>query len=374
MKKFDHWIFCSFQVSAESLGLYRILFASLILLVVTPGHSVYAQFTLLSGFPAGFFDPPPGPMMLFGGIPGETFFRGLILMLNISLVSLLLGYKTFWASLATGLLFLTGFGFSFSLGKVNHNLLLLILPLIMMWSNWGASYSLDALRTPGKRPTAESWPLTLLILCIGFMMFTAGLPKILGGWLDPDSLATRGHLFRQFFVNGRTDLLSGWLVSVDEQWFWIMLDYVTVIFETGFLIAILHPVTARIFLALAVLFHAGTLVMMNISFTNNIIVYGAFVNWHGLLSRLGFAAVSRPGADFRLLNIQALPVIFTAGTIITLWGSPLEFLNRTVTFSSDLMFLEVVIVLSALAGVVIYYASKLVYLLRKKRAGQPLES
>ncbi|MEX0771566.1 MAG: HTTM domain-containing protein [Balneolales bacterium] len=367
MNKFNHWIFHSFNVSAESLGIYRIIFALFTIIAFTPGHAVYTQFDLLSNFPESFFDPAPGPMMLVGGIPGQTFFHGLLLALNISLVALLVGYRTFWASLATGVLLLTGFGFSYSLGKVNHTLLFLILPLVLMWSNWGAAYSWDAMQRPKITQKVESWPLTLLILFTGFMFFTAGFPKILGGWLSPDSLATRGHLFNQYFVSGRVDLMAGWFIAFEARWFWIMLDYLTIIFEVGFLIAVLHPVSIRIFLVLAVIFHTGTLMMLNIAFATNLIVYAAFVNWPGLLPRFGLPEISRNG---KLILSKISPLIFIPliGIMTYQWGSPIEFINRNMAFTSDLMFWEVLTVLCALAGTVIFYTYKLFITVTRQRA------
>ncbi|MEX0780787.1 MAG: HTTM domain-containing protein [Balneolales bacterium] len=358
MNKFDQWIFNSFQVTPESLGIYRILFALFTILVISPGHSVYTQFDLLSNFPDSFFDPAPGPMMLFSGIPPEAFFNCLLLALNISLIALLVGYRTFWASLSTGVLLLVGLGFSYSLGKVNHTLPYSVLPIILMWSNWGAGYSWDAYYNLDKQPKVESWPLTLLILIVGFMFFTAGFPKILGDWLSFDTLATRGHLFNQYFVSGRMDLMAGWFITLEARWFWLMLDYLTIIFEVGFLIAILHPVSARIFLVIAVFFHAGTMLMLNIAFANNIIVYGAFVNWKNMLPAMKFN-FNGWYQNWTFLNIPAIYYIIIAGSILYLWGAPLNFLNQSSGLTSDLMLSEVLTVAIALAGVIITYSIKL---------------
>ncbi|MEX0685562.1 MAG: HTTM domain-containing protein [Balneolales bacterium] len=367
MRKFDRWIFNSFEISPESLGLYRILFALFVLFIMSPGHSAYTQFALLSTLPGEFFDPPPGPMMLFNGFPGEIFFHGLVLVLNISLVALLVGYRTFWSSIATGILLLIGFGFSYSLGKINHNLLVIILPLILMWSNWGAAYSIDAINNSGNDRKVETWPLSLLLLFLGFMMFTAGFPKLLGGWLDPETMATRGHLFRQYYVSGRTDLMAGYFLAFDVPWFWVMLDYFTVCFEIGFLFAIIHPVTTRLFLVLAVIFHSGTLLMLNIDFAGNILIYGSFVDWKGFMNKIKRYI---PIYNLKpLMELKYFPILIPfLGGIVYFLGSPFGLFNDTMTFASDLRPQEVLVVFGALMGTLLYYSLKVFSILRRKKS------
>lgn len=151
----------------------------------------------------------------------------------------------------------------------------------MAFGGWGAAYSVDAYREKEKvyAKDVESWPLTLLALFIGFMMFTAGFAKLLGGWLNPDTQATMGHLFNQYFGKGRQDLLAGYILNIESTVFWEVLDYVTIIFEMGFLAAIFHPRTTKLFVSFAVMFHFSIMMMMNIPFLHNFPAYAAFLNW-----------------------------------------------------------------------------------------------
>jgi hypothetical protein len=55
-------------------------------------------------------------------------------------------------SIATGLLILTGNGFAYSMGKINHDLLLAAIPLVMAFSNWGSAWSLDAVTGKTRKP------------------------------------------------------------------------------------------------------------------------------------------------------------------------------------------------------------------------------
>lgn len=277
-RKFSDWIFNSYGVTPEGLGLFRIFTALFILCFLMPSAEMYG---FIGSLPDYFYAPPPGPMWLFDGFPPEWFFIVLHLILIIVLFFLLIGYKSQWTSMLAGLILLTIKGFLYSVGKINHDLLLSVTPMVMAFSGWGAAYSVDAVRfnSLNKKHRVASWPLTLLALFIGFMMFTAGFAKILGGWLLIDTQATVGHVFNQYFGKGRQDLLAAAMLQIDSPFFWEFLDYTTIIFETGFLVAIFHPKSTKLFICFAVLFHFSVMVMMNISFLHNFVAYAAFLNW-----------------------------------------------------------------------------------------------
>jgi len=155
---FDQWIFDSYRATPEGLGLYRIAYASFALLFIAPGHTTYNTFTPLASLPDVFFHPPPGPMQLLPGFPAALFFETLHVLLVLSLTAILFGFFTQTASVATTVLFLIGYGFSYSLGKVNHNMLFVLLPAGMALSNWGAAYSFDAHANRTPRTVAHQLP------------------------------------------------------------------------------------------------------------------------------------------------------------------------------------------------------------------------
>lgn len=273
--RFSRWIFNSYSPTVGGLALFRIFTALMFLFFLMPDASYYSD---LANFPDDFFSPPPGPMMLIDSFPPAWFFYTVHLFLIVSWLGILAGYKTRVSSLMAGVFMLILLGFIFSIGKVNHQMLLVLLPVIMAFSNWGEAYSIDA-RRADPPSQAEGWPLVLLALFIGFMMFTAGFPKILGGWLSGDTLATKGHLLNQYFVRGRTGLLSGFMVDMNVPWVWSLLDWATVIFETGFLVAVLRAGWTRLFVCFAVLFHFSTMLTLNIAFLVNFPAYAAFLPW-----------------------------------------------------------------------------------------------
>lgn len=360
--KLDTWIFDSYRFSPEALALYRIFYALFAIFIIIPGHPPYGYYGFLNGFPGDFFLPPPGPMMLFGTFPPGWVFVLIEVLLIVSLISLLLGCKTRWSSILVGICFLIGNGFSYSLGKINHDLFLPLIPLIMLFSNWGSIWSVDDLirqkfgHMRASKEDVQNWPITLLTLFLGFMMFTAGFPKILGGWLDPGKFATYGHLLNQHFVNSRTALLSEFFINLNSPVFWTIIDYLTIIFEIGFLFAIIKPKLVRLFCALAVIFHFGVMMMLNISFLPNLAIYSLFLfNWNYIAknSRIQMLLNSTFNTESTLLKnlrFNAIPVRTNIIVIITLIalillfvGSPFNLLNNMIDFDSDLLFLEVVI-------------------------------
>ena len=361
MRRLDAWIHDSFETSSEGLALYRILFAVFALVVISPGHQPYVDLVPLAALPDSWFTPPAGPMMLFGGFPSEATSRIIHLLLNVSLAALLVGFRTRFASVATGVLFLVIFGFSNSLGKINHTILFALLPLIMVPSGWGSAYSYDSMG--GARKEHASWPLPLLAIVISFAMFTAGFAKILGGWLDPGTHAAYGHLVKQFFVRGRTDLLADYAIGLQSEVLWEIADYATVFFEVGFLFALLSPRTIRLFAGLAVLFHFNIMLTLNIAFVYNIIVYAAFIDWKAVAGWIDPHLPPVPaGAAVRLATAGGLLVV---GAGAHLFGSPLLLLNDSAGLTSDLIAHEAVVLTLAVVVVILIGIRRIVLQLER---------
>jgi len=277
-------------------------------------------------------------MQLAPSFPSALFFEGLHLLLGLSFAALLFGYHTRIASVAATGLMLLAFGFSYSLGKVNHNMLFVLLPSLMACSNWGAAYSFDAQAHRTSRDIA-SWPIMLVVLMTGFAMFTAGLPKILGGWLDPSTQAAQGRFVRAFFVQGRQDLLAPLAIQVDAPMLWELFDIATVCLEVGFLFAILSPIATRLFVVGAVAFHTGVMLTMNIAFMVNLIVYAVVLPWPTIAQQCsGWGAFVRP-----IRSAWNRWGVLLGTTGLFYWvGSPLLYLNGHAPFTSDLTLSEVI--------------------------------
>lgn len=361
----DRWIFNSFQVSSHSLACCRILTALYLLLVISPGHSAQLDFSFLASVPDVFYSPPPGPMHFFNGFPSAIYFECIHFLLNICGVALLIGYRTRVVSIAISLLLLAGFGFSYSLGKINHNILFLLLPLVMSASNWGMSYSYDALNDRNVSGDPVFWPLTLMAFLLGFAMFSAGVPKLLSGWLETSSHAVHRTLVGQYFVNERQDILAPYLLSFACPPFWEGLDWATVLFEIGFLVAVFHPSSTRLFAGFAVLFHFGVLIVLNISFLNHLLVYALFVDWDTITQRVRWPdhKFSALGKLARLIPPEVL--ILTLSIPLYLFGSPLLHLDGLLDGTSSIGLIDVLLLGGAASMIVFIWLRRSLRYARK---------
>lgn len=269
----EHFIFAEYATSASALGIYRILFAACILFVYLPEH------LWISSFPDSFFNPPIGPTALFWtGFPSPRFFQALNAAEIFAALFLLVGYRTRIASLSLGILLFVGNCWAVSFGKINHDILMIAVPLVMQFSNWGAAYSVDSRRAKAH-PQSCAWPLALLALITAFGMMSAAEPKAVSGWLNPHSRAVLGHLTYNAFATGRTNWIAERMLQIHSAVFWKSLDYATVLLEASFLFLVGRRRTFRFACAAACFFHLGIALSMQIAYWPNLLAYGAFCDW-----------------------------------------------------------------------------------------------
>lgn len=301
LDRFDRWV-ATGPFTAVDLGAYRIVYAVLMLLTVR-------GFSWVSAYPDSLFDPPPGPFMVFGGFPAEGATIALEIVLSIVLVSLALGYLTTAASVVTVLALLAGSRFSFSLGKIDHEIFTLLVPAVLAFARWGDAVSVDAVLRRRRSasidgPVTQQWPMRFLALLVGLGFFTAAVPKILSGWLDPRTQAVQGVMGRQYYLNGRTELLAPFAVHLDVPALWELMDVSAVLIEVAILLTVPWWRAFRTALACAALFHVGVFLIMNISFAGNVLVYGAFVSWSALA---GMRGAQRPATSGRRASMVSTP-------------------------------------------------------------------
>ncbi|KAB7753083.1 HTTM domain-containing protein [Mycolicibacterium mucogenicum] len=300
--KFDRWVEDG-PFTPEDLGISRIVYAVSVLLVAP-------DITWLAEYPDFMFHPPPGPLQLLSGFPSMPVLSGMEVLRSVILVMLGLGIWTKYVSLAAWLILSATYGVTFCLGKIDHTILLTLPPLVLAFANWGNRYSLDALRRRNETSVQPQWPLRLLALLIGWGFFAAALTKVLTGWLSFSSQASRGYFVLGFVTQGRTHWLARWIAEHDVPVAWEAVDWLTVVFELSFLIALLWWRAFRITLAVATIFHLVVLLIMNIDFSNAVVAYGAFVSWGVLAGRVGSSRIGRFGS--RTLE-SARPLLAGAG-------------------------------------------------------------
>lgn len=268
---FDAWVQRG-DFRAADLGLYRIGYAVVVMLV-------FPDFEWLAQYPDSLFRAPLGPLQLLGGFPPYPVLVALELALALATVALLLGLHTRLASVVVAVLLVVGFGLWNSVGKIDHNMIMLLVPAVMAFSDWGRRFSVDSLRRPRPDGPVPQWPLRFLGLLVGLSFVTAARPKLYAGWLDPDTQAVHSTLFSNFHVEERQQWLAEAALQVPWTWVWEAVDWTTVLLEFGIIVALVSWRLFRPALAVACLFHLGVYLLMNIGFYPNIVAYGAFVLW-----------------------------------------------------------------------------------------------
>lgn len=330
---------------AGSLGLYRIGYCLLVILVVGIPY-----FSWLSDKPELLFDPPTYSLanLVSEGFPGVYFFRTLDALIVISFALLLLGIR---ATLVSRILFgllVIGFSYSNSLGKISHeSLLMVITPLLMSFSNWGSHFSVGSLLKKGARPPERYWPVTFLAILLGFAMFSAGLPKLLYGWLSFDSQAVHRFLYAFYYQQERVGYLTPHLLEIQNPWFWEPLDYGGVFFELLFIFAVARAKVFRGFILAAILFHAMNLLIFNINFIDNLVLYLLFLDWRPVLY---FVHRTNETLTFSVQRLLAFAGGFTLAVSIYYLGGNVPLLSRALNLLSwDESAQQLVVVLLAAA-------------------------
>ncbi|HEX2532396.1 MAG TPA: hypothetical protein VHK69_01600 [Chitinophagaceae bacterium] len=299
MKRLSTWInqqnelFWTRVVSATSLDIrslcvFRIL-TGLFLLTLFP----FQNFSWISESPEAFFRPPALTVAGFsGGFPG----RSALVLLDLSILALTLcitlGIKARAATCGYLLLSYIGQSFHFSFGKIEHSILLLALLFCMIFSGWGRHLALVPDKERKMDDPSRSLSLLSVLICFGF--FTAGFPKALH-WIDFDT-STSG--FAEWLYNGYYNQDRQYLLAPagHDLPFWVFesMDYAGVLFELSPLLFLLVSRKAwRLWLFIACVFHVLNLLLLNIPFLENSIVYLAFINYRNLYFRIQDALRNR---------------------------------------------------------------------------------
>jgi hypothetical protein len=311
LSRVDRVIFDEYRPATEGLGFYRVLFPAWVLLGVLP------RFDWIPLFPDALFYPPLGPALLFDGFPPGWFFLGIEYVIVLAALCIAANVRARAASLAMAVAFVTGNLWAYSLGKINHDILLVVVPAVLAFSGWE--------KRPAERERRPGWPMALLALLIALAMLTAALAKAFSGWLDPHAPATLGHILRNHYVGERHTFVSEILVQTGNLFFWKQLDYSTLVIEAGFLVAWFSLRLFRITCAVACLFHVGVLLAMDIAFTPNVVAYAAFVNWRYVGERVGadgwLERLDRASTRVRLwhLALAAAPLV----ALFEAFGNPI---------------------------------------------------
>lgn len=269
--KLTSWIHEEYALSDRSMSVYRVLFC-----LVTIFWIGIPNYHWIAGHPAIIYTPPTYSIgSLIHTFPDFIFLEGITMLLTISFGLLLFGRYTKQVSILITILLIIGNSFMYSFGKIDHDILFVLLPGLMAYSGWGNYYSLDAYYD--NRLPSKPWLVTLVAFILGFSMWTAGVPKYLHGWLDPSSQAVYGYFIRKYYSNSELALLATFMVNNFNDYLWEVFDWLAVIFELGFLVAFFKAKIFRVFVFFALCFHLINGLMINVYFIVNTVVYLLFL-------------------------------------------------------------------------------------------------
>lgn len=300
--------------SRLDLARYRVFFA-------LAGLATLVSLDWMSELPPTLLNPAPGPFMLVTSVPPMWVLTGLELALAAALALLLFDQWTLAVSWITSFLLLATFGLSYSFGKVDHSILLIIVPALLsrVWS--GHSRSDMSELTTAQR--VDNLPLRLLAIAVGVSFAYAGLEKAAFGWLSPRSPAALGYILQHQATLGGESPLVGLAVATAESPLWEALDWVVILLECGVLIAALSWRLFRATLAILAIFHLTVMLTMGIQFGWNIVVYGAFVFWSRLPTPAWIAATRNRWVNAnRTLVLGMAALVMVAAWALSTWLGP----------------------------------------------------
>lgn len=284
-------------MTSVDLVRFRVIYAAVMLMLLP-------SFTLVAAYPDSLYRPPPGPFEMLAGFPPLWILASLEVALALALAALLVGYWVGIASVAVTVLMVAGLGFSYSLGKIDHNILPTIAPLFLLAAGWS-----------GRREPRE-WVMRLLAWTIGLSFLTAGLPKLMNGWLDPATQATRGWFVESYYSQGRTAWLADWLIGIKAGWLWEPMDWAAVLLELSIVVLAVCSWRAwRAGLVALTVFHLGVLLMLNINFADNVLVYAAFAPW-GRLPWRSFAASKTTWLSAAVISVVLAETVGGASAVV----------------------------------------------------------
>ncbi len=268
-------LFDEYRYSDHSLGLFRIILGGYFMLMQMP-----PLLTEISALPDSLYLAPIGMMQLFSGFP-PAWVMVLLYVLGLLFASaLVLGLRVRVAGVGLTLTMLVVYGFKYSLGKVDGSLPILVTPAFFAFSGWERAFSLN--QKPVREGDHNRLILAYWAWILGILLLTAGLPKLVGGWADVTTQATRQYYFHALFEGQREMFLQPAMQKLEARWLWEAFDWFTLLLELSFLALPMRQRWMQWGLALMILLHIGILMIMNVPSASYPVIY------------LGFFALDEP--------------------------------------------------------------------------------
>jgi hypothetical protein len=215
-----------------------------------------------------FFSPPMGPFMVFTGWPTWEVFLLIQLATTVTLIALLLGLQPILSSYLVSFFLIVEAGLRYSTGKIDHDIVLLILPVLLA-KNWGQLLAVFPSTSKPFNPRPVAW-------VIGFYYFSSGCIKLSSGYLDLSQQAIAGWLEFYIVNYGFSGVLATPILSLPNGAL-ELLDWAAVVFELSMLYLMLKPKLVKFGLILGLMFQLVVYLTFGIDFLKLILVYLALV-------------------------------------------------------------------------------------------------
>ncbi|MFT3769741.1 MAG: HTTM domain-containing protein [Minicystis sp.] len=274
------------------LGVFRALFFAGFFIVFPPGEVVFFS-RLPPVLIQGLADPLPLWRLI---VPAPAITPMLVRLFLVLCFCAMIGFCTRFAALGFVALGFYLLGIPQIYGKVNHDHHLLWCALVLGLSPSGDAFSVDAIlrrglggAAPPARSRVYGLPIRVIWLLMGILYFWPGFWKVVqhgSAWVHPDTLAS--HLYLKWFE----DPGFSPLFRVDRvPWLCTVGSCLVIAFELSWIFLIPFARTRPIAVALGIVFHNTTSVLMNIAFLSLQICYTVFVDWEAVVrwirARLG---------------------------------------------------------------------------------------
>ncbi|MFB8387033.1 hypothetical protein ACFC3F_07840 [Microbacterium sp. NPDC055910] len=223
-------------------------------------------FSWLDQTPDAFFTPPLLSLSsMAGGFPPSPFFTIVDLVGLAAICAMTCGWATRISTSVALVTYIVSTTFAYSQGKISHQIAIALVLVCMLIADWGKA---------APRRIAQGLSLLGVALCFGFLV--AGVEKS-RYWLTPD-LGVSGFLSWYYprMDLQEPQLLAGLVPGVLLLAFKAA-DVIAVLFEvSGFIWLLWGRVPWRLWLLAAASFHLVNALVLNITFSTQIVAYAAF--------------------------------------------------------------------------------------------------
>lgn len=310
LERLYHRIDSHTTVDADALACFRICFGLMMLFVFK------TKLSWLKDIPEGFYRPYVLTLAkLFNSLPPDWFFTISDFLVVFLLLAITLGVKTRIISFVLFIIFIVNNSFAFSLGKIDHGILITMLLLFFSFSNAGTRLAI----VPDRKLSDQHLLFPVYAILVVFGFFSAGYQKFFN-WIDFD-LSTSGLL--SWFYNGyfsleRQDLLANFFFAV-PLWVVETMEYFAVAFELSGLLFLLYSRKSwHIYLLIASIFHLLNTLILNIPFQGHFLVYGLWLI-SPFLKKHFFLVIIFP-AIYLLDPLIASAILWTVTSVLALIG------------------------------------------------------